>query len=625
MSQFFAEGSGAGNTRLHLTTSNDTGVAIGDPTGETLFHSKMPHVLIVEEAEAPCYAGDNGYFYGQVPDSIINWMSNGPNRVIITELTYSSGGVEYTKMLYGGGISTGAYGYQDRIIINQGPNRPIIISIGAAFSSNITASADVTCDFGYYPFVSGLSIADNIYYGSGRKYSFQGSASGTANLGLWGARTWKSYDNIDSPNANPSGVTNTPFPADQLIAPTGLQRGFNRFYIRPSTPLINITDPATNLNGVVNQVQYEYQTNSGAPGGSGQSRSYVGAPLANTSGDRIGWTRRYDYPHTPVRIKWYVTNIEFNGGGYNVYNIFTGNGILLSPTSFVINGVDVMNTSIRFINIITPGVSVDRPDMKVLGGNMFTNTWNPGSVIGAQPWVAGYGTGVGYQNGEGSGWGAAGFSIYSFQSSARWYVNTTVPSIGNQWGDVWSPSFNPLKAFQGNTAIVNVSSGVVAPTAGGAILLQTVNLDFNNSRGGAVVMTIRFNDNYWLSASGAGGFNPMDAQFGGTNSRISMNTASPPVIHQSHMILSLPIGSPVPFYTVRCSAYGDSAGTAPPPAGVAWSFRDTKLCAFTYYIRNNGNGTADIVVGMDGQGGNNATTQGKAQLPNMTITIQKLA
>lgn len=625
MSQFFAEGSAAGNPRLHLTTSNDTNVAMGGPTNETIFHSNMPYVLITEDYSVAANAGDNGYYYGAIPDPIINYMSSNPNRVIITELIYSLNGSEYSKMIYGGSVSSGAFGYQDRIIINQGPNQPVLISIGASFASQLTASADIVCDFGYYTQGSNMSIADNIFYGTGRKYGFQGSASGFGNLGLWGARTWKCYDNIDSSTANPSGVVNTPFPASELIAPSGLQRGYNRFYVKASLPLVSVIDPQDNLNGLNNQLQYEYKGNQNGTDGSGQSRSYVCAPLSNLSGNNYGFTMNNGYPFIPLRVRWLVTNLDFNGGGYNVNNIFTGNDILLSPTSFTIKGVNVMTTGIKFINLVAPGLSVNRPDMEVIAANTYTNTYNPGSVVGQHPWAAGYNTGVGVLGGEGSGWNGAGFSIYKFQPSASWQVNTTVPSIGNQWGDVWSPSQNPLKVFTNNVATVNLTSGQGSPTNGQAIGLTTINLDLNTSRGGAVLVTMRFNDNYWLSASGPGGFNPMDAQFGGQNSRISMNTPSPPVVHWQHMILSLPIGAAVPFYTVRCGVYSRANGTASPPAGVAWGYQTFRLCAFTYYIRNNGNGTADIVVGMDGQTGATAATQGKTQIPNITLTVQKLA
>lgn len=619
------------------------------PDDATLFHSSMPHVLITEEYEAQLSPRDNGYWTAAMPGRISSILANDANLVVLTEVEYYVGNTLCRRMLYGGATAVGAANWQSQYTeIHIIGSRPVTVPhFFGGFGTTFCASNDVISDHGYFSEGNAGDVSQKLLYGTGRKLFWSGTSTWESSAGASNTYFEGGQPVSGSPAYN--------FDIGHLIPPSGAQRGYDSFYIRAGHPRIemlyrNFVEGSANSGltspvlpaGTVGYQLHAFANSYNGGGGRAVDGGQAGAlgtsefsyTRSNTRND--GEIRQINYGFGFAKVRWYVTNLRYNGWGYDVtYQPFVGNNIMLSRNNFIVKDVNLMNTSWKFINLVTPGNGWNRPDMHLTSPNIYRGNVQSGLEAGDIPWngVETGGMGAGTWYGAGSNWGSTTLALYKFQPSASWYVNTTVPSIGNQWGDVWSPGQIPLRLFGNRAAVAEIGGGAFQLSAGQVTALQTVNLGLNDSRNGAVIMTIVFNDITWFLASGRGIYNPMRWNGGGSlpASQMRVTGYGNSSYHIRHQILSLPPGAYVPFYISRCgsmASYGTEQGSQ--------NAHNTTFYSVIFYIKNNGDGNVEFSCELAGNpvvsipGGNQndsakvVADYNAIRLPNMRITVQRL-
>lgn len=657
---FFAGKYTDGKTVLSLNTlsGGDTN-AHYSPTVNSIFHSDMPHVIVNEVLSVNLADGGNNYRYATMPSKIANYLNNDSNRVILTEVVFSNG----QRMMMSGtsmGVGAKAYGF----IGSQWPSgAPGWSTAAGGGKTNITVSGDSTLDVGYFFAGTSGTIPEKLRDGTGAQHII-GCFSGKTDRGMGppvgpiippdtrgifigGTSIYRSV-NGGNVAPNPLYASNTlTIPSNSFRHPGARGFGFDSIYVRGYTPVRNVygvNGSNFNESGVVHG-----GANSGniivTDAGSSDSIEYSSAFVRANPRAYIYWDNQNDsndaasgpiglYEDSlgvvPASVNWYVTNLKYTGSGFSVENnYFTGSDIIISPSNFTIKGVNLMNTSWKFINSVGIGDSVgNRPDMRNIGCNVSTTNATPSSgassVFGLS--VANSNNSGGVQGGNVTGLKANLLSIYNFQSSSDWYVDSRTNTIGNQWGEVWGPNSVPLRLLNGS-ASANIS-GNIKFTTGSNIQLATMALGINSARNGAIVCTLDFTDDNWISAAGIGCYNPVEinnqgANTGDSRTRIGGNT----VAKKLHQVLSLPPNEYVPFYSVKGNVVNASetrSGYYQPtplwvnslPGGNAQSGNYT----ITYYLRNDGNGNVSVWVNCS----LNNITGMKVGLPSMRVTIQRL-
>lgn len=611
-----------------------------NPDSQTIFHSDMSHVIITETHSTGLRLdqGAGDYYWSEMPSRVTQLHNNDPNRVVLTEIEFSDGS---RHMLSGMSMGVGAKAYG---IIN-----PQVMSQGG-LKIQITASADLSLDVGYFNTGTSGTIPQKLRDGTGCQHMFgafsgrRGFASSAMYLG--GAALYKSaWDG--SGYVVPDAGTLT-IPSDYVRHPGARNFGFNAIYVR-----------GRSCNRVLYGMEGPNYTTAGAVHGASSSGAlkFISNP-SNPSAPKytVGFARadptNYAYwesmgdPNNaangpigiysehlgiyPSKITWHVTNLVYNGSGYSIDSgLFTGNDIKLSPREFIIKGVNVNNTSWKFINFVEKNFNVgSRADFRDVGCNL-----SKGSPSTGVSGIATFGLPTTESNNAPSikGGNVGGLhtnvvSIYNFLPSASWYVSSNPPKIGNNYGDVWSENLLPLRLLGGSGS--TVLSGNVVFQGNGYAHVGTVGLNLNSSRNGAIVCTMEFLDDTWLSAGGIGCFNPTEmlskgAEHGDSRFRMGGNTTN----KKLHQILSLPAGEYVPFFTIKGTVVNacklQTAGYTPTSywvSGLPGSVGQTGYYTLTYYMRNDGNNNISIwldssmsnIIGM------------KACLPNIKLIIQRL-
>lgn len=648
MSQFFAQGSGSGGTRLHLTTSNDTGVAVGGPTAETIFHSQMPHVIVNYATSKGLSDGGEGYYVCVMPGEITDALSNDPTRVILTEITFADGSRHMLN-----GMSVGVGTKAGGLIGSQWP------SGGQGFSTalgnyrvNICASADISFDCGYCFSGTSGGWSDKLRDGTGAMQIITG-ASGKGDRGpsppvgpiippradLIPTCGLVMYNSTYYTSTTPTNPTSTvTLPNEAVLHPGGRRRGYDSFYIRSDTVPMNCYGWNGPSVAGSNPINGSPTSNSIS---TGDGSTFIGQFVRANPNRQVYWNSDSDpggsnYGRNdivrggitgsiPVSVTWYCTNLYYNYNGFNIdTSLFTGNEILISPSSFTIAGVNLSTTNWKFINYVVNNTNVaNRPDMHAVGTNV--STYDPG-LSNAATW-----TGAAMSNSVNQAFIAGGnqpnlmpnlLSIYNFLPSASWYVNTATSAIGNQWGDVWSPGNIPLRLL-GSQAAATIGGNITFIGGTTNVNLATLGLQMNTSRGGPVVLTLDFDGAGWLGAGGIGGFNPMET-FGNSNAIDSRPRIGGSNQNQYlHQILTLPLDQAVPFYRLNgiASVTNQSTSSYYSPLTFWTGPGGTGYYTITYYLVARSNGNVEVLV--------NNTMSGlssmKVSLPPVRIAVQKLA
>lgn len=639
---FFA---GRLNGSTTLSLKNEGGGSINNhltPDANTIFHSSMPHVIITETYTVPLADAGSGYAWSIMPDQIINYHNNDSNRVILTEVEFSNGS---KHMISGMSLNIGAkaYGFTAGTLNNwttEGGNK-----------TNMIASADITMDVGYFPTAITGTTLQKMRDGTGCQYVF-GSTSGSGQqmtpgvfLYTGGAGLFKGSDTPNGPEPTPPATITVP---SGVLRHPGL-RGYvmDAIYVRGFTPnriLYGTGGPLENANTAggmtVDPITafYSQRPMANVAMGIGFVKSdpstftyWTDKPDANDyATGPIGVNYEY-LGIDPVKVTWYVTNLVYNGNGFNVTGeLFTGADIFLNNNNFYVKGVNLMNTPWKFINFVqannSPG---NRPDIRNIGCNVAKPTATSGinGIANYSVPLATSSNAPAFSSGNVSELIPCCVSIYNFQPSASWYVNSSTNSIGNQWGDVWSPTNLPLRLIAGSGSAT--LSGSINFVSGGSIQLATMPLGLATTRDGAIVCTMEFLDDSWISAGGIGCFNPQESlNLGGTTNDSRLRVGPNETVKKLHQILSLPINYYVPFYTVKANVVNATESRSAQANPVAYwvpnlpnNNAQSGSYTITYFLKNESNGNVSVWIHC---GADNITGM-KIGLPNMKITVQRLS
>ncbi|XAG95850.1 hypothetical protein U7154_000083 [Kononvirus KKP3711] len=666
---------------LNSASGGDINVHL-NPNTNTIFHSDMPYVIIQEQYSANLGAVGSDYYVCDMPAAVANYVSN-TSRILIPMLTVNYGGVEYNTILGGGSMSLGnctAGGTE----LNLGTTMATA-ECGAQLRNIWGFSNDVVWDTGYYTKSSSLSDVLSIGQGTGRSidimsaslyyaatYSTGGGGIGIppipdldqsylylASGAIYSGRIpsvdqdgrlrWADEDR--QYNTKIGSVTRTIAINSHFQTPTGRSLGHSKFYVR---------------RGIAALVKaWRVRYNQGAGTGETLVQRYTNSFYAQ-SGDRIDevWQRtsfhsntstviapdttgtylNVDYKAslynmvTPVRMTWFVTNVTYNesAGTYSASNPFTvNNDIRLSPSDFIIKGVNLGTTAWSFLMQLSAGALYNANGRVVMGANGSRSTAKNGSSAAAIPIPYMSGTTERFIGGDTTdGWQLHKLALYQFNRNRQWKVDTRSNSISNAEGDVWSPGVNPLKIFAGNSSVVNVGGNTLNSNTG-EVLLTTVNLGMNtNVRAGSVICSVQLRDATVFTSGGYGSFvicsprpgNPESLGLSASTSRMRTSGGIGAVHH--HLFCTLPVGRFVPVYAIRTAGYNFvlTPSFQPlwfTPSNVQMSNR-TLECSFIIYLKNEGNGNVGIYCGT----GRNADAAAMGNfsfiLPNLRISVQRL-
>lgn len=618
---FFAGRFGDGKTVFSLNSVNggDTGYHYS-PNDNSIFHSDMPHLFV--ENSYTSGLGDSGYGYYTclVPQEVLIALNADPGRVILTEYVYNNGNGERSHLLQGGSLGTG-----NKLYAKFG----VLLPPNASSNGNgtvrirITASKDTCIHCGYYPSGSGGDIAQQISRGTGGVYDFTGTSGGSQVGGpapiTYMAAGLGMYTNLSS--TDPQVIANTwPANIDHVNSPHTFNPGFNAFFVRHSTP-------PRQLGDVIKGVAADPIAATGAETAflaSGQ-KGAGGIPFwaaRSSRQDTENWYSklqdiREGYPGWPVRVTWHITNLSYNGnGGYNIVsNPFTGSDIKISSNDFVIKGVSMMGLNRTMITQLRQNAALGwRGDTINIGANLYS----PGvDGVDVPPLCASStdGGSIGGDGGNGGTWYASAFNLTRFLPGAGWYTDSRSNSIGNRYGEVWSPNRIPLKLLPGNVVSEAIATGSITVPANGssATLMGTWNL--NMGSGNAVVCTLHFSDMTWLTCGGMTGSHPLPNSAGDNYGKdyLAFNGSSRPN-NWTHQILTLPAGYHVPIYSVYSAIQANTDG-------VTWNLpQGVRRLTQIYYLKNLGNGQVQLYCGVYNQ----LNDVVRVLTPNMRITIQRL-
>lgn len=654
---FFAGRIGT-KTVLSLNSASGTGNTIAShnvPNNNSIFHSDMPHVLITSEYSSTLLLSNPGnYYYNTLPSQVANLLNNDPNRVILTEVEFSNG---YRHLI--NGMSMGVGAKAGCLIAAQWSGSQGFSVADGWCRTNIVNSGDTALDYGFFHSgTSGATVNEKLRDGTGAQH-IMGARSSRGDRGpfppiippqpgaiMTGCTAL--YKNTVSIDEVPVYIASKPITIDSSwLRHPGLRgQAFNSFYIRGlSVPrvLYGYYGPTYGDDGVPKGGSYSASNVILQPPGGGTQYSYGVGFMRGSPQTYMYWDSNTDngsassgnigvyqdsYGVTPTKVTWYVTNLTYTGTSYTIDgNPFTGTSIKLSPREFIIKGVNVMNSNIKFINLVARNSNVgNRPDMYSIGSNISRSSAStPVGTIGVAcatsvnaPVVLG--GSIGDQE-------ASVLSIYNFQSSASWAVNTNTNTISNQWGTVWGPTNIPLRVI-GGTATATLSGSLTFIKSTSAVQLTTLSLGMGAARDGAIVCTLDFLNDDWLSSGGIGCFNPLEFYRAGANAvDTRIRTGGTNSNKKLHQILNLPVNRFVPFYVVRGNCSNNTTVTTPPYQPYAlWVNALNGYNAansdylLVYYFKNEGNGNVSIHVGC----GMNNIVGMKVALPNLRVTVQRL-
>lgn len=676
---FFA-GRIGGKTVVSLNAANGGDINVHlNPNTNTIFHSDMPYVIITEEYSAGLVNVGDNYFVCDMPPVVANYVTNS-SQILIPMLTVNYNGVEYNTILSGGSMSLGnctSGGTQLEVGTVMS-----YTNVGAQLRNIWGFSNDIIWDTGYYTKYSNLSEVLSIGLGTGRSIDIMSGSlyyaatydTGTgippipdvdqaylylASGALYNGRIpatdidgrlgWADQDVFY--NNKIGAVTRTIDMNAHFQTPTGRGIGHPKFYVRRGiAALVNAwrvryEQGATTGETLIQRTQNRFYQQSGDRSDEVWLRTSI---HSNTnvliSPDTSGSFLRVDYKAnlydmvTPVRMTWYVTNVNYNEttGTYSASNPFVAsNDILLSPSNFTIKGINLGTVPWSFLTQLSSGALYNGNGRVVMGANASRDSAKNGSSSGALPIPYMSGASEAMIGGDtGDGWLVHKLALYKFNRNNQWRVDTRNNSIGNAEGDVWSPGVNPLKIFAGNNSVVGVGGNVLNANVG-EVLLATVNLGMNtNIRDGSVICTVQLQDTSVFTCGGYGSFvvsspkpgNPESLGLSASTSRMRTSGGVGSVHH--HIFCTLPAFRYVPVYIIRTSGYNYANTSVFPPiwfnTGNGQMGNRVLECSFIIYLRNAGNGNVDIYCGTGRNGDSAAMGNFSFILPNLRISVQRL-
>lgn len=303
---------------------------------------------------------------------------------------------------------------------------------------------------------------------------------------------------------------------------------------------------------------------------------------------------RVDYTNlVPTKIRWLVLNINFNASTrqYSVidhFKVSPAAGIKISGDTMSVAGVDFKNFTkymLHQVDVNAPGqgriismtptftsaTPTTKPALPVYDGTALIRNPTDGVICGA-------------------GARPVSLSLVKLNGSG-WYCKSN--EIGNNQGAIWSPTRLPLKYVNEVTRKVNLPEATITPSAnsGTYTLLSKINLGLSKTRTSTVILSLFSTDPSFVYMGGlpqnVGGF------LGSTTTRLRARDAVQ--MRTDHQILTLEIGRLTPFRLHRNAlSYNlfyinfksdNTNGLSSWEEGI------------TYFLKNNGDGTVDIIAG----------------------------
>lgn len=649
---FFA-GRIGGKKVLSLTSGNNKDINNHLNNGwDTIFHSDMPHVVILETHEVTLWDGGDWYRCSRMPDRVIQLLSAEYDRVVLTEVEFEDG---TRRFLYGTSVGIGAKAYN---MYRNVSSQPYQTSTVASSKANICASADLHMDVSFYFEETPGTINEKLRDGTGCMYVIgTNSEHGeTAPYPIppkfdpiiragWVIHKGAFGGNIIGSVAQPKYPLT--IGADAMRHPWMRTTGVNSICLRGETVNRNMYGHSgprygRSSNPVGGPYSHNIQTESSGEMSykagffRGPPNSFMGWENTDNNNSGGSWGNNAIYRdnnfRVPRKVRWYVTNMIYNGNGFNVENVFGARNqeIKISPREFIVNGINLMNTGWKFINLndinYNPG---NRPDIRVIASNVARFSGNPtignnGYVQFNQPLVRSDNSPE-FGQGNVSEMHVTTVGVYNFRSDAQWYVKSNPPEIGNQWGPVWSEGTRPLRLVAGQ-ATADIG-GNLRTSGNASHHLANIGLGVNQARGGACVVTLDWKNDEWMGAGGIGCYNPLEdlTQWSEVDSRLRIYGNH--FQKRVHQIMCLPINMCVPFHFIRGTVSQLGAGTlsntnmkamwAPATSGNATQ-GDYSI---TFWLIARSDGNVEVWVNVEMSGIMNM----RVILPEVRISLQRLA
>lgn len=645
---------------LSLTSGNNKDVNNHtNPGWDTIFHSDMPHVVVLETHERDLWDGGDWYRCTRMPDRIIQVLSADYDRVVLTEVEFEDG---TRRFIYGTSLGVGAKAYNAYFSNTVGSQ----VSAGtmASMKTNVCASADLHMDVSFYFEETPGTINEKLRDGTGCMYTWGVNSE-------WGDRGpgppvgapippnfqtiikagWVLYRGAFSGNiAGSVSPPNRPLTigADAMRHPWMRTTGVNSICLRGETLNRNMYGHmgpryGQSSNPVGGPYAHNIQTESyqeiqyKAGFFRGPPNNFMGWENTDNNNAGSGWGNNAIYRdnnfRVPKRVRWYITNMKYNGQGFYAEDVFGSRNqeIKISPREFIVNGINLMNTGWKFINQndinYSPG---NRPDIRVIATNVARFSGNPtvgnnGYVHFNQP-LTRPDNGAEFGQGNISEMHVTTVGVYNFRSDAQWYVKSNPPEIGNQWGPVWSESTRPLRLV-GGTGSADIG-GNLRTSGNASHHLATLWLGVNNSRNGACVVTLDWKNDEWIAAAGIGCYNPLEdlTQWSEVDSRLRIfgNHFQKRV----HQIMCLPVNMCVPFHFIRgtVTQCGVIPGNNAMQMKAMWAPATTNSAtqgdyAIIYWLIARADGSVEVWVNVEMINIMNM----RVILPEVRIAVQRLA
>lgn len=579
------------------------------PNGNTIFHSDMPYVMVVNTYEANLEDVGVGFYSCEMPWDIVQQYSANPGGVVIAVLEYAQGSDVNRTVIQGTSTFHGQFqsGWESYDINMNRGNGEYTFADSSGFSRHIDL------DVGTYIYDPNIGHVESIArIGTGGLVQHEVLAKGGGPGPNWLA---KNRNSALVGMGYRQGATSVPIDGSSWhidpdwCAPLGpTNRGHTRFYVSKFGIRGMVTACRCSQYGA-GEHNMLFWANSGDA-----YTARIGPDSIRRSAQRAGkgsWEDFVNFDITPIKIIWYVTNLQFmqldNGGfTYQVNKVFNNSGeIKISKDDFTIGGVNLGNVGWKFINQ-TSSYNQSRGDMDFVGLNTCITDWNQ---LGNDRGICGFvGSNRGTMHWTGNQGGLARqLSIYKFGMHQSWWVNSQSSSIGNNYGEVWGPNQVPLKLFEGSYggSVIGDSITPIVVSNGGYYPLGTIGLALPATDAATVILTTQHFSGALHKIAGGGTSTSNSIWRVQARNKVDY-TGGDTIFHQ---ILTLPINIPVPFHSARLYAVSSlGSGTA-----------EGRMSMF-FVITNKGNGTAEIGVLVRGQ-----VHDANVFLPSMRLYVQRLA
>lgn len=606
---FYAKG--GTNAFLHITKGTGARGGINDGT---IFHSSMPHVFIEKSWEAnfrpvktdfsKAYWNYAIWYYGNqpgegfnkpnstfkdawnsgrvasIPKDLQNELANKSN-VIVIELVYELGGIEYSFLVNGLSIGNTSWlspnrdqssGYHNYAVSANSTNVNCIAGgIGITYGSfvNTNTSDDIfgmarLDSFGTSNINIVTQVRDSYLTGSDKWYH-RDIINAWSTVMLY-SNKWDpeiTYHKTDLGKLVPTPISpyghahdtafSTPVAPDMgYCRVMGPNHRIWRFMDAYSTP--PMYDDYDNGGPSITIESGTPQNNWGFGTGRTVRGSLFDAGVDEKTSEKGAYVRYLIYKGTPKKVRWYKLNLSFSiDRGYNIrtnaFNTTNSKGVRIGSGKMEVNGVSFLGGSNkRFIFQTNPsGAATRQVQSLIFSNHSYTDAGRASTEKGYMLKQSGVSQSykVADLGGTSSPSGNSVLSICDLSKGTGWGCNST--SIFNSNGELWGPNNIPL-TIRENATVTKRFGGSKGPldmkdkTA--TISHGTLALGLSKSRDTTVIFNITSSDPVILFTSpgyySLGMSESVDQHIQLVNDK-GLSVSSP------HGIVTLPIGKSVPI------------------------------------------------------------------------------